>query len=103
MKNLFKYPNILFFNSVFPNRNPASLPTKLLCFTRSSPLVHKLSAHYSVQDAQTGNISQHTHLDLVFPDPSQLVVYTLSSLVSQSSMQEMLKEFVQSDKTQVSF
>ena len=93
MKNLFK---ILLSNTFACyvscssiHRIPASSPTKLLCFTRSSPLVHQLQVHYSVLDPQA--------------DPSQLVVYTLSSLVSQSSMQEMLKKFVLSDKAKVSF
>ena len=94
-----------FSDSIFPLRNVACSPTKLLCFTRSSSLIHQLPAQYpsSLLDAQAASISQQILCDLVFKDPSQLVVCTLSSLVSQSSMQEMLKEFVQSDKAQVSF
>ena len=108
MKNLFKillsYTFACYASCSSIHRIPASSPTKLLCFTRSSPLVHQLQVHYSVLDPQAASISQYTYLhDLVFPDPSQLVVYTLSSLVSQSSMQEMLKKFVLSDKAQVSF
>ena len=90
------YVTYPFFNPIFFHRIPASSPTKLLCFTRSSPLVDQLLTHYSFLDAQTAST-------LVFPDPSQLVVYTLSSLESQSSIQEMLKEFVLSDKAEVSF
>ena len=89
----------------FSHRNPAGLPTKLLCFTRSSSLVHHLPAMYpsSVLDAQAASLSQQTLRDLVFKDPSKLVVCTLSSLLSQSSVQEMLKDFVESDKAKVSF
>ena len=110
MKKLFKLlPSALtvscFFNSIFPHRNLACSPTKLLCFTRSSSLIHQLPAQYPspVLDTQAARISQKTLCNLVFPDPSKVVVCTLSSHVSQSSMQEMLKEFVQSDKAQVSF
>ena len=94
-----------FSNSIFPLRNLACSPTKLLCFTRSSYLIHQLPAQYpsSVLDAQAASLSQQTLRDLVFKDPSKLVVCTLSSLMSQSSMQEMLKEFVLSVKAQVSF
>ena len=95
----------LFFDSIFPFRNPLCSSTKLLCFTRSSSLIHQLPAQYPspVLDAQAASTFQCTLCDLVFPDPSKLVVCTLSSLLSQSSMQEMLKTFVLSDKAQVSF
>ena len=88
-----------------PNRNPASLPTKLLCFTRSSPLIHQLPAQHpnSVFEAQTSKDSWQTLHDLVFPNPSKLVVCKLSSLLSQSSVQELLREFVQTNTNQVSF
>ena len=96
---------ILFFNSIFPFRNSLCSPTKLLCFTRSSSLIHQLPAQYPspVLDAQAASTFKHTLCDLVFPDLSKLVVCTLSSLLSQSSMQEMLNTFVLSDKPQVSF
>ena len=47
--------------------------------------------------------AQHTLHDLVFPNTSQLVVCKLSSLLSQSDVQEMLKGFVYSDIAQVNF
>ena len=88
-----------------PLRNHTMSPTKLLCFTRSSPLIHQLPAQYpsSVFEAQaTGDVHQ-TLCNLVFPEPSRLVVCKLSSLLSQSSVQEMLRGFVRSDTAQVSF
>ena len=93
------------FKFNFPSRNPACSPTKLLCFTRSSSLIHQLPAQYPIPvlDAQAASLSQHILCDLVFPDPSQLVVCTLPCLLSQSRMQEMFKEFVLSDIAQVSF
>ena len=84
-------------------RNPASSPTKLVCFTRYSPLIHQLPAQYpsSIFPAQTARAAQQTLCELVFPDPSQLMVCKLSSLLSQNCMQELLKEFVQSGTAKV--
>ena len=84
------------------SRNSASLPTKVLCFTRSSPLIHQLPAQY-LNEAQVAEIGHQTLCDLVSPDPSQLVLCKLSSLLSQSSVQQMLRGFVQSDTAMVSF
>ena len=80
-------------------------PTKLLCFTRSSPLIHQLPAQYpsSVFEAQTNGDVHQTLCNLVFPEPSQLVVCKLSSLLSQSSVQEVLKGFVRSSTAKVIF
>ena len=91
-----------FFLSFF--RNPASSPTKLLCFPRSSPLIHQLPAKYpsSIFEAQVAGNAQQTLHDLVFANPSQLVVCKLSNILTQSSVQQMLKGFVQSDTDQVS-
>lgn len=85
----------------FPFRNP---PTKLLCFTRSSLLIHQLPTEFpsSVFAVQVTEDAKQTLHDLVFPSLTQLVVCKLSSLLSQSSVQELLREFVQSDITQVS-
>ena len=78
-----------------------SSPTKLLCFTRSSPLIHQLPSQYlsSIFDSQA---AQQIVCDLVFKDPSKVVLCKLSSFLSQSSMQEILKEFLRSDIAQVS-
>jgi len=90
---------------VFSPRNPNTSPTKLICFTRSSPLIYKLPNQYpsSIIDEPVTSVTQQTLSDLVFSDPSQLVVRKISSFLSQSSMQDMLKDFVLSDKAQVSF
>ena len=86
-----------------PFRNSSS-PTKLLCFTRSSPLIHQLPAQHpsSVFETQPAWYAQMALHDLIFPNPSQLVVCKLSSLLSQSSVQELLKGFVCSNTAQVS-
>ena len=82
-----------------------SSPTKLLCFTRFSPLIHQLPSQYlsSIFDLQAAEIAQQTVCDLVFKDPSKVVLCKLSSFLSQSSMQDILKEFLRSDIAQVSF
>ena len=51
---------------------------------------------------QPAGDTQKTLHDLVLPNPSQLVVCKLSSLLSQSSIQELLKGFVRSNTAQVS-
>ena len=88
-----------------PLRNHAMSPTKLLCFTRSSPLIHQLPAQYpsSVFEAQTNGDVHQTLCNLVFPEPSQLVVCKLSGLLSQSSVQEVLRGFVRSNTAKVIF
>ena len=90
---------------LIPPLSPANSLTKLVCFTRSSPPIHQLPTQYlsSISDAQAAEFAQQTLCNLVYPDPSRLVVCKLSSLLSQSGMQEMLKEFVLSDMAQVRF
>ena len=80
-------------------------PTKLLCFTRSSPLIHQLPAQHpsSVFQAQANRDVHQTLCNLVFPEPSQLVVCKFSSLLSQSSVQKVLRGFVRSDTAKVIF
>ena len=95
------HSTLYLFSSI---RNPASSPTKLLCFTRSSPLVHLLPAQYptSILNVHTTEDVHHILCDLVFPNPSQLVVCKLSSVFTQSSIQELLNTFVHSNTAQVS-
>ena len=76
----------------------------MLCFTRSSPLIHQLPAQYpsSIFDVQTKlEDIQKTLKDLVFEKTEQLVVCKLSSVISQTAVQELLKGFIHSDKTNV--
>ena len=84
--------------------NIASSPTKLLCFTCTSSLIHQLPAQYpsSIHDAQTFSDAQQTLHNQVFSNPSQLVVCKLSGHISQNSIQGMLRDFVQSANDQVS-
>ena len=101
--SFYSKPMLLLNTSIyhFPFRTP---PTKLLCFTRSSILIHQLPTEFpsSVFAVQVTEDAKQTLHDLVFPSLTQLVVCKLSTLLSQSSVQELLREFVQSDITQVS-
>ena len=91
-----------FHSLYFLLRYPASSSTKLLCFSRSSPLIHQLPVQYP-SSGQAATIVEQTFCDLVSPNSCQLVLYKLSSLLSQSRLQEMLREFVQSNTAKVSF
>ena len=85
-------------------RDIAGSPNKVLCFTRSSPLIHQLPAQYpsSIFDVQTKPKDiQKALKDLVFEKTDQLVVCKLSSVISQTAIHELLKNFIHSDKTNV--
>ncbi len=72
-------------------------PNKLVCFSRSSPLIHSLPSQYPASI-----IYQHEDFEginkiisnLVFEDADQLIVHKISALPSQSAVQEMLGDFV---------
>lgn len=85
-------------------RDISGSPNKVLCFTRSSPLVHQLpTQHFSASFDMRTKLEdvEQTLSDLVFEKTKQLVVYKLSNVVSQTAIQELLKEFIHSDKTNV--
>ena len=72
-------------------------PNKVLCFTRSSQLVHQLPVQY-----QTFAFSTQDSKDLlnkfVFEETEKLVVCKLTSMVLQSAVEELLRSFILSDK-----
>ena len=76
--------------------------TKLLCFTRSSPLIHQLPPFFSSSVSSSDNQETNNLLQqLVFEDTSKLVLHKLTAVQSQSSMQELLRSFVHSPTQQV--
>lgn len=92
------------YSFVLRNLRIPTCLNKVICFTRSSPLVHKLPAHYS--DSASDVKANSAHVDqllkrLVFDEPELLVVYKLSTIPSQSSVQGILNGFVQSEKSKV--
>ena len=74
--------------------------TKILCFTRSSPLILQLPAEFPLE-GQTGTRSQDVLRKFVFKETDKLMVYKLSSILSQTTIQELLKHFLQSDTAEV--
>ncbi len=83
--------------------NRWAMPTKILCFSRSSQLIHQLpTQHPSPAYEPQDSIKVHQSLsDLVYPHPARLMVCKLSSVLSQGSIQELLRTFFRSDAAQV--
>ena len=77
-----------------------SASTKLLCFTRTSPLIHKLPSVYpSAFHSPTEIADYESDLKtIVYCDLSELVVCKLEGAQSQRSIKESLKTFMESDK-----
>ena len=83
-------------------RNSTSCLNKVVCFTRSSPLLHKLPAYFDSSSVKTNTKQAKDVLSkYVFDEPELIVVCKLSTVPSQSSIQRILTEFVQSDETKV--
>ena len=88
-------------------------PNKLVLFTRSSSLLYTLPAHFphsttaEVQrgpDATRGqNYSEVSKAvaNLVFDETGKLILCKLSGLLSQTAVEELLKNFVSSDAAEV--
>ena len=76
-----------------------SCPTKLLCYTRSSPLItQKVPVQYpnKLYANEVDFETYHMTLEeLVYDDPRQLVVCKLTSSVSLSNFEKLLQHFTQ--------
>ena len=77
-----------------------SASTKLLCFTRTSPLIHKLPSVYpSAFHSPTEIADYESDLEkIVLHDISGLVVCKLEGAQSQRTIKESLKTFMESEK-----
>ena len=87
-----------------PCRDSARSPNKLVVYSRSSPLVHSLPAQFLCNSPRNGHVDSvgvASARDLVFEETDKLMVHKLSSLLSQTSVQELLTNFVYSDKAEV--
>ena len=74
-----------------------SLPTKLLCFTRSSPLIRQLPSEFPsvgdpVSDSQQTCLQQYIHNNL-----EDIVLCKLTSRYSQMKLEEVVSKFSQSN------
>ena len=79
-------------------RNLSVCPNKVLCFTRSSQLVHQLPTQFK---AYTLNLQHSKNVllqDIVFEETEKLLICKLTNAVSQAAFQDLLKEFIHSDK-----
>ena len=77
-------------------------PTKLLCYIRTSSLIHKLPLSYSGVGffARGEDLAREAIKDLVYDDMGAVVVHKLSNK-PQNSIRELLKTFVGSKYSQV--
>lgn len=77
--------------------------TKILCFTRSSPLLHKLPAEFpsSSYRPQMGTRSQEVLEELVYAETDKVMLYKLSSILSQMVVQDLVKNFLESETAEV--
>lgn len=82
-------------------RNLLRSPNKVVCFTRSSPLIHQLPTRFPLPMMKDILNPVDKIRNFVFEDTDKLIMCKLSSLQSQSSMQELLRDFVSSDTAEV--
>ena len=78
-------------------------PNKLLCYTRSSTLVHDLPAQFPSL-ATTKKIldtDKTTVANFIIEKTDKLMMHKLSILPSQTSVQQLLREFVSSEVAEV--
>ena len=75
--------------------------TKLLCFTRTSSLIHNLPSTYptTVHSAKEKDEHENILTNQVFCHVSELVVCKVESAQSERSVKETLKTFLGSEKT----
>lgn len=81
----------------FP-RDLSGHPNKLLCFTRTSPLISSLIPSKFQRNTQTVFLNSTENVkNIVYEDTEQLVLLKLSSVVTLTVVQQFIKEFMQSD------
>ena len=79
-------------------RDKSACATKLLCFTRSSPLIRQLPPEFPSTSVTTSvEESQEFLKDHVFSDTHSLMMCKVSSQHSQSKLEKLLEKFIKSD------
>ena len=79
-------------------------PTKLLCYTRSAPLLHKIPASYPLQDKDS-----HEHdtveilniKELIFDAAEHVMISKITKTSSQATLTELLRIFGQNDAAEI--
>ena len=82
-------------------RDSSASPNKILCYTRTSPLIHDLPSQFHMKGQATLQISAKKIKELIIDDIEQLALLKLSGVVTQTVIDKFLKNFLQSDKTKV--
>lgn len=81
---------------------PCRNPNKLICYTRSSQLLHQLPAQYpGPLHQQISEESVSMLHDIIMEDVGALIFQKLSSFTSFTTISELLKSFVQSKEKKV--
>ena len=77
--------------------------TKVLCYTRSSPLIHQLPAEFPCPyfGIEMESIARNILKIFVFVETNKLVMYKLSSILSQTTIQDFIRNFLDSKTAEV--
>ena len=81
--------------------------SKVLSFTRSSPIIHELPSNYPQTTGGRGvdiggrGGGEKAISELIYSETDKVVLSKLTSLESQSAVQELLKSFVHSQDKQI--
>ena len=88
------------FLSLNPCRNASVCATKLLCFTRSSPLIHKLPTDFPSKIViESGEGYEQFLRDNLFNNLDQLTLCKVNCGHSQSQLEKLLQRFTKSRST----
>ena len=80
------------------HRDKSICATKLLCFTRSSPLIRQLPPEFPIKTASSSvNESQKFLEAHVFLDTHSLMMCKVSSQHTQSKLEKLLEDFIKSE------
>ena len=84
-------------------RDQLRCPTKLLCFTRSTPVIHQLPPDFPLQGAkkEDAGVSEKMVRQVIFSNTSGVILKKVTSLPSQSAIRGLLRSFVSSEEARV--
>ncbi len=77
--------------------------TKVLCYTRSSPLIHQLPAEFPCPSLDNKMETRDREIleKCIFSETNKLVMYKLSSILSQTTIQDFIRNFLDSETAEV--